>query len=201
VGTTKAWPRRSHSALLSMIVAAIVCAGCTSSHSSAAPSKAPIARSRAPSAALSHRPTGSTTCRRSALELSTELYQEGAGHASTRLIFENTSRRPCSITGTPQIRFESADGRSVGSTIEAYPGPKSAGTVRLAPDQRAASILTFGNPAMMSSQVCRVATTKMMLVRLRPWSRPMTIVWLGRQCTVRRNAGGVMPVEAIARGH
>jgi hypothetical protein len=197
---TKAWPRRSHFALQSMVAVAFVCAGCTSSHPSTAPAKGPTARSRAPSVVLSHRPTGSTTCRRTALEESTELYEEGAGHASTRLIFENTSRRPCSIAGTPRISFESADGRAIGRTLEAYNGPQPAGTVRLAPGQRAASVLTFGNPAMMSPDGCRVATTKVMLVRLRPWSRPVTIPWVAKKCTVRRNAGGVMPVDAIARG-
>jgi hypothetical protein len=131
---------------------------------------------------------GASTCRPENLRLHASFYGEGAGTATTRLLFRNVGTAECTMRGTPEIGFLTRGGSRVGALIagQTIGSKRSPRMVTLAPGGRAVSLVYVVNPAMFDvPSQCAAAHTTRMTVRLRPWRTALSVPWWGNTCTAR----------------
>jgi hypothetical protein len=136
---------------------------------------------------------GTTNCARADLRASAITTGAGAGSAIVRLAFQNIGEARCSVAGVPAMSFAGRAGQPVGYTVagpilrdlNSVVDPPAPRIVYLAPRQSAAFLFSVPNQAMFTSRqnACRPAWSTLMLIRFRPWSRPMTMSWSGSICT------------------
>jgi hypothetical protein len=129
-----------------------------------------------------------STCRPENLRLRTTFYGEGAGTATTRLLFRNVGTAACTMRGTPEIGFLTRSGSRVGALIagQTIGSIRSPLMVTLVPGGRAMSLVYVVNPATFDvPSQCAAAHTARMTVRLRPWRTALSVPWRGNTCTAR----------------
>jgi hypothetical protein len=135
------------------------------------------------------RTVGTTSCARADLRVSVTPAGSALGNTYVQMAFKNTGSVLCSVAGVPEIRFTGRKGQPVGYTVASHieeDTGRSPAIVRLAPRHSAAFLLQIQTTAGFTSPrtQCRFKLTKLMLIKLHPWSRPTTIPWSGPICTV-----------------
>ncbi|MDX2816867.1 DUF4232 domain-containing protein [Streptomyces sp. NPDC006207] len=138
----------------------------------------------------SGREGGAQRCASSQLSVSIGDKESGAGTTHFQLVFRNTGRAACTLTGFPGVSFHGRDGGQVGNAAERTTGTPVA-TVTLDPDARAVVDAQAPNgQAGYSDDACALRSVNYLGV-FPPGSKDqINVAWKASQCS-GRGAGGL----------